>query len=70
MNYERIEPIGHPNADEKPLPRNARPFRTRQSIALLKILGIGQDQIANDLHVDGEAFFSELNELDQKRSLS
>lgn len=42
---------------------------TQQTIALLKILAIGQKQIERDDHVDGDAFFTELNELDRREQL-
>ena len=42
---------------------------TQQTIALLKILAIGQKQIERDDHVDGDAFFAELNELDRREQL-
>jgi hypothetical protein len=70
MNSDRIKPIKHFKATEKQRPRNAYSFSAkRQSVAMLKILDIGQNQIAKDHHVDGDAFFAELNELDRKRSL-
>jgi hypothetical protein len=42
---------------------------TQQTIALLKILAIGHKQIELDDHVDGDAFFAELNELDRREQL-
>jgi hypothetical protein len=42
---------------------------TQQTIAMLKILAIGQKQIERDDHVDGDEFFAELNELDREEKL-
>jgi PHD/YefM family antitoxin component YafN of YafNO toxin-antitoxin module len=42
---------------------------TQHTIALLKILAIGQKQIEHADHEDGDEFFFELNELDRKRNL-
>ena len=42
---------------------------TQQTIALLKILAIGQKQIEREDHVDGDEFFLELNELDRQRQI-
>jgi prevent-host-death family protein len=42
---------------------------TQQTIALLKILAIGQKHIDQAEHEDGDTFFSELDELDREQKL-
>lgn len=42
---------------------------TQQTIALLRILAIGQKLIEREDHVDGGEFFAELNELDRQEKL-
>lgn len=42
---------------------------TQQTIALLMILAIGQKQIEQAEHDNGDDFFSELNELDRQQRL-
>jgi prevent-host-death family protein len=58
------------NGEAKLVVQDVRSFEaTQQTIAMLKILAIGQKQIEKDDHVDGDAFFSELNELDKQQKL-
>lgn len=38
---------------------------TRQTLALLKILAVGQKHIGREDHIDGDEFFAELNEQDE-----
>ncbi|TXC88895.1 type II toxin-antitoxin system Phd/YefM family antitoxin [Paraburkholderia azotifigens] len=50
--------------------RDVRTYEsTQQTIALLKILAIGQKQIGRRDHTDGDEFFAELNELDHQEKL-
>ncbi|PVX61359.1 type II toxin-antitoxin system Phd/YefM family antitoxin [Paraburkholderia unamae] len=58
------------NGEAKLVVQDVRTFEsTQQTIALLKILAIGQKQIEREDHADGEAFFAELNELDRQEKL-
>jgi prevent-host-death family protein len=58
------------NGEAKLVVQDVRTYEaTQQTIALLKILAIGQKQIEQADHEDGEDFFSELNELDRQQRL-
>lgn len=58
------------NGEAKLVVQDVRTYEaTQQTIALLKILAIGQKQIEQADHEDGDDFFSELNELDRKQRL-
>jgi prevent-host-death family protein len=58
------------NGEAKLVVQDVRTYEaTQQTIALLKILAIGQKQIERADHEDGDEFFSELTELDRKQSL-
>jgi prevent-host-death family protein len=58
------------NGEAKLVVQDVRTYEaTQQTIALLKILAIGQKQIDRGEHVDGDEFFSELDELDRQQKL-
>jgi prevent-host-death family protein len=58
------------NGEAKLVVQDVRSYEaTQQTIALLKILAIGQKQIERSNHVDGDDFFAELNELDHQQKL-
>ncbi|MFX1716167.1 type II toxin-antitoxin system Phd/YefM family antitoxin [Paraburkholderia sp. A1RO-5L] len=54
------------NGEAKLVVQDARIYEaTQQTIALLKILAIGQKQIERVDHVDGDEFFAALDKLDR-----
>ena len=58
------------NGEAKLVVQDVRTYEaTQQTLALLKILAIGQKQIDREDHVDGEAFFAELDELDRQQKI-
>ena len=58
------------NGEAKLVVQDVRTYEsTQQTIALLKILAIGQKHIERGDHADGDEFFAELNELDQQEKL-
>ncbi|MCP3726098.1 type II toxin-antitoxin system Phd/YefM family antitoxin [Paraburkholderia sp. CNPSo 3272] len=58
------------NGEAKLVVQDVRTYEsTQQTLALLKILAIGQKQIERADHLDGDEFFAELNELDRKETL-
>ncbi|XUW93145.1 type II toxin-antitoxin system Phd/YefM family antitoxin (plasmid) [Burkholderia sp. M6-3] len=58
------------NGEAKLVVQDVRTYEsTQQTIALLKILAIGQKHIERADHADGDEFFAELNELDQQEKL-
>ena len=58
------------NGEAKLVVQDVRTYEaTQQTIALLKILAIGQKQIEQADHEDGDDFFSELDELDRAQKL-
>ena len=58
------------NGEAKLVVQDVRTYEaTQQTIALLKILAIGQKQIDRADHIDGDEFFAELNELDRHEKL-
>jgi len=55
------------NGEAKLVVQDVRTYEaTQQTIALLKILAIGQKQIEQADHVDGDEFFAALDELDRQ----
>lgn len=42
---------------------------TQQTLALLKILTVGQKHIERGDHIDGDEFLAELNEIDRQEKL-
>jgi prevent-host-death family protein len=58
------------NGEAKLVVQDVRSYEaTQQTIALLKILALGQKQIERAEDVDGDEFFAELNELDREQKL-
>jgi prevent-host-death family protein len=58
------------NGEAKLVVQDVRTYEaTQQTIALLKILAIGQKQIERKDHADGDEFFAELDELDHQEKL-
>jgi prevent-host-death family protein len=58
------------NGEAKLVVQDVRSYEaTQQTIALLKILAIGQKQIERAEDVDGDEFFAELNDLDREQKL-
>jgi prevent-host-death family protein len=58
------------NGEAKLVVQDVRSYEsTQQTLALLKLLAIGQKQIEREDHVDGDEFFAELNELDRQEKL-
>ncbi|SAK51578.1 Phd_YefM [Caballeronia fortuita] len=58
------------NGEVKLVVQDVRTYEaTQQTLALLKILAIGQRQIDRADHVEGDAFFAELDELDRQQKL-
>ncbi|CAD6555906.1 hypothetical protein LMG27952_05947 [Paraburkholderia hiiakae] len=58
------------NGEAKLVVQDVRSYEsTQQTLALLKILAIGQKQIERADHIDGDDFFAELNELDRQEKL-
>lgn len=58
------------NGEAKLVVQDVRTYEaTQQTIALLKILAIGQKQIEHADHEDGDDYFGELNELDREQKL-
>ncbi|APA90540.1 prevent-host-death family protein [Paraburkholderia sp. UCT70] len=58
------------NGEAKLVVQDLRTYEsTQQTLALLKILAIGQKQIERGDHIDGDEFFAELNELDRQEKL-
>ncbi|WP_233886663.1 type II toxin-antitoxin system Phd/YefM family antitoxin [Paraburkholderia flagellata] len=58
------------NGEAKLVVQDVRTYEsTQQTLALLKILAIGQKQIERADHMDGDDFFAELNELDRQEKL-
>jgi prevent-host-death family protein len=58
------------NGEAKLVVQDVRSWEaTQQTLALLKILAIGQKQIERADHIDGDTFFAELEELDRQEKL-
>jgi prevent-host-death family protein len=58
------------NGEAKLVVQDVRTYEsTQQTLALLKILAIGQKQIERADHADGDEFFAELNALDRQEKL-
>ncbi|MBB5460810.1 type II toxin-antitoxin system Phd/YefM family antitoxin [Paraburkholderia sp. Cpub6] len=58
------------NGEAKLVVQDVRSYEsTQQTLALLKILAIGQKHIERGDHVDGDEFFAELNKLDRREKL-
>ncbi|MDR5784662.1 type II toxin-antitoxin system Phd/YefM family antitoxin [Caballeronia sp. LZ065] len=58
------------NGEAKLVVQDVRTYEsTQQTLALLKLLAIGQRQIDQEDYVDGDAFFSELAELDRQKKI-
>lgn len=58
------------NGEAKLVVQDVRSYEsTQQTLALLKILAIGQKQIARADHIEGDVFFAELNDLDRQEKL-
>lgn len=58
------------NGEAKLVVQDVRTYEsTQQTIALLKMLAIGQKQIERADHVDGDEFFAALDELDRQEKL-
>lgn len=58
------------NGEAKLVVQDVRTYEsTQQTIALLKMLAIGQKQIERTDHVDGDEFFAALDELDRQEKL-
>jgi prevent-host-death family protein len=58
------------NGEAKLVVQDVRSFEaTQQTMALLKIIAIGNRQIEQEDHVDGDDFFAALNELDKQQKL-
>jgi prevent-host-death family protein len=58
------------NGEAKLVVQDVRTYEaTQQTIALLKILAIGQKQIERGDGADGDEFFAELDELDRNETL-
>jgi prevent-host-death family protein len=58
------------NGEAKLVVQDVRSYEaTQQTIALLKILALGQKQIERAEDVDGDEFFADLNELDREQKL-
>lgn len=58
------------NGEAKFVVQDVRTYEsTQQTIALLKIMAIGQKQIERADHVHGDEFFAELNERDRQEKL-
>jgi prevent-host-death family protein len=58
------------NGEAKLVVQDVRSYEaTQQTIALLKILALGQKQIERAEDVDGDEFFAELNDLDREQKL-
>jgi prevent-host-death family protein len=58
------------NGEAKLVVQDVRSYEaTLQTMALLKILAIGQKHIEQSDHEDGDAFFSKLNELHRQQKL-
>jgi prevent-host-death family protein len=58
------------NGEAKLVVQDVRTYEaTQQTIALLKLLAIGQKEIEQADYEDGDDFFSELNELDREQKL-
>ncbi|MDR5760566.1 type II toxin-antitoxin system Phd/YefM family antitoxin [Caballeronia sp. LZ035] len=58
------------NGEAKLVVQDVRSYEaTQQTLALLKLLALGQKQIDQGDHVDGEDFFSELDELDRQQKI-
>ena len=58
------------NGEAKLVVQDVRSYEaTQQTIALLKILAIGQKQIECAEDVEGDEFFAELNKLDREQKL-
>ncbi|BCQ26841.1 hypothetical protein NK8_50250 [Caballeronia sp. NK8] len=69
---DRVKPlITTRNGEAKLVVQDARTCEaTQQTIALLKILEIGQKRIDRGEYADGDAFFAELDHLDRQRRLA
>ncbi|MDR5823562.1 type II toxin-antitoxin system Phd/YefM family antitoxin [Caballeronia sp. LZ043] len=58
------------NGEAKLVVQDVRSYEaTQQTLALLKLLALGQKQIDQGDHFDGEDFFSELDELDRQQKI-
>ncbi|AQH00749.1 type II toxin-antitoxin system Phd/YefM family antitoxin [Caballeronia cordobensis] len=58
------------NGEAKLVVQDVRTYETtQQTIALLKLLAIGQKQIDQDDYSDGDDFFATLNELDRQQKI-